>query len=117
VHQHVPVCAVELRAGATATEEALIGFSRSQIGTHAPSHVIILNKLPRDESGMLKRSALVKQIAQALGLSGKNEAAAAGPASSQLDRPSVGASAAAHAGVHSGSRVAMKEGLSTSALP
>ena len=68
VHQHVPVCAVELRAGAAVTEEALKAFSMSQIGSRTPSRIVILEKMPRNDMGKIRRVELTRQIAQVLGI-------------------------------------------------
>ncbi len=68
VHQHIPVCAVELHEGATASQEELSDFAAVNLGSHSPSRVIILSEIPRNEMGKVRRGELARQVAKVLGI-------------------------------------------------
>jgi acyl-coenzyme A synthetase/AMP-(fatty) acid ligase len=91
VHGDIPICAVELRAGAKATESALHGFARERLGPRCPRQVLILDRIPRNEHGKLDRTGLDALIAemQASGRRGKkaHELPPAAPHSTRTGSP------------------------------
>lgn len=68
VHQDVPVCAVSLSAGATVSGTELLAYARERLGFRAPSRVIVLERLPRNDLGKVIRADLWRSVAKALGL-------------------------------------------------
>ncbi|WP_395684884.1 class I adenylate-forming enzyme family protein [Caenimonas koreensis] len=62
LHQQVPVCAVELAPGSTATPRSLFDFGARRLGAHKPQHVYVLDKIPRTEQGKVKRTQLAQEI-------------------------------------------------------
>ena len=46
-HGDIPVAAVELHPGATATAAELLAFARARLGLRAPRHSLVLDALPR----------------------------------------------------------------------
>ncbi len=58
VHQNVPVCAVSLHAGAQITESELLSFARDRLGVRMPRRVVIVDEVPRNETGKLQRAEL-----------------------------------------------------------
>ena len=58
VRQDIPVCAVVLADGATATETELRDFARARLGVRYPRHVLILDTLPRNPQGKVIRPEL-----------------------------------------------------------
>ena len=64
VHGEIPVAAVELGPGATATAAALVAWARERLGARAPRRVFVVDAFPRNAAGKVLRNAL----AQALGV-------------------------------------------------
>lgn len=62
VHQDVPLCAVALRDGMSASEDSLRAHARAQLGFRCPQRVFVLDRIPRTEQGKLRRSDLARQI-------------------------------------------------------
>ena len=60
-HGHIPVAAVELHHGATATVAELQAFARERLALRAPRRVIIMPSLPRGALGKILR----REIAEA----------------------------------------------------
>ena len=68
VHQDIPVCAVALQNGATASEADLIAHARAELGMRMPRRIVVVARIPRTDQGKLMRAALTAQLAQALGV-------------------------------------------------
>ena len=62
VHQDIPVCALTLRAGATASEQALLEHASRQLGARGPYRVLIVEAIPRNPEGKLIRAELLRLI-------------------------------------------------------
>lgn len=62
LHQDVPVCAVVLQDGARVAEGELLAFARQRLGAHGPKHLVMLDRIPRNEQGKLVRPLLEKEI-------------------------------------------------------
>lgn len=65
-HQDVPVCAVVLENGSALDAAQIMEWGRSVLGTVAPKHVFILEKIPRDDQGKLLRPRLRLIVADML---------------------------------------------------
>ena len=64
VHQDVPVCAVTLKSGATATPQDLLAYAHERLGSRGPRAAFIVPALPRNSLGTLVRAELFKQLRQ-----------------------------------------------------
>lgn len=62
VHQDIPVCALTLRAGATASEQALLEHASHRLGARGPYRVLIVEAIPRNAEGKLMRAELLRLI-------------------------------------------------------
>ncbi len=62
VHQDIPVCALTLRAGATASEQALLEHASHRLGARGPYRVLIVEAIPRNPEGKLMRAELLRLI-------------------------------------------------------
>jgi acyl-coenzyme A synthetase/AMP-(fatty) acid ligase len=62
-HGEIPVAAVELRPGATATGSDLLAHARARLGLRAPRRVLVLEALPRNPQGKVIRSELAARFA------------------------------------------------------
>ncbi|HSW06489.1 AMP-binding protein [Aquabacterium sp.] len=58
VYQDVPVCAVALREGATASEASLRAYAREHLGFRSPHRVFVLDRIPRNAMGKPQRAEL-----------------------------------------------------------
>lgn len=65
-HQDVPVCAVVIEEGSALDEAQMMEWGRRFLGTVAPKHVFILDKIPRDGLGKLLRPQLRETVADML---------------------------------------------------
>ena len=84
VHQDIPVCALTLRAGATASEQALLEHASHRLGARGPYRVLIVEAIPRNPEGKLMRAELLRLIgARLLGPDA--------PAHSQAPKPKLAA--------------------------
>lgn len=66
VHQDVPVCAVVLEDNSKLDASQIMEWGRRTLGTVAPKHVFVLEKIPRDDQGKLLRPQLRKIIVEML---------------------------------------------------
>lgn len=66
VHQDIPVCALTLRAGATASEQALLEHASHRLGARGPYRVLIVEAIPRNPEGKLMRTELLRLIGERL---------------------------------------------------
>lgn len=64
VHQDVPICAVALYDGGSATASELLAWAREQLGAQAPHHVFVLDEIPRNHEGKLVRQELADRVAR-----------------------------------------------------
>lgn len=62
VHHDVPVAAVTLRSGCSASEAELLAFARARLGTHSPHRVAVLQQIPRTALGKLQRAELASVL-------------------------------------------------------
>jgi len=62
VHQDIPVCALTLRAGASASEQDLLEHASRQLGARGPYRVLIVEEIPRNPEGKLMRAELLRLI-------------------------------------------------------
>jgi len=62
VHQDVPICAVALNPDARTSEADLLDWARRRLGPRGPRRVVVLESIPRNHDGKLKRSELGAQI-------------------------------------------------------
>lgn len=62
IHQEIPVCAVTLRAGSRASEQALLDHARSRLGVRGPYRVLLLDAIPRNHESKLVRAELMRLI-------------------------------------------------------
>jgi acyl-CoA synthetase (AMP-forming)/AMP-acid ligase II len=60
VHGQIPVAAVILRAGVSATTVELRGFVRASLGLRAPRRIIVLDSFPRNSQGKVLKRELLK---------------------------------------------------------
>ncbi|SEF92564.1 AMP-binding protein [Jhaorihella thermophila] len=68
VRQDIPVCAVVLADGHTATEQELRDFARERLGVRYPRHVLILDALPRNPQGKVIRGELDRLLRDKLAI-------------------------------------------------
>jgi acyl-coenzyme A synthetase/AMP-(fatty) acid ligase len=66
VHQDVPVCAVSLHAGTSVTQQEMLEYTRQRLGARGPRFIVILEEIPRDERGKLRRPELYQQLTRSL---------------------------------------------------
>lgn len=64
IHQDVPAAAVVLNTAVT--PQALLDFSKEQLGIRAPRIIMLVNALPRSPAGKVLRTALLEQYERAL---------------------------------------------------
>lgn len=62
--QDVPVCAVSLKTGAHADSLELLTYARARLGLRTPRHVLIVEELPRNKQGKLRRPDLERLMAE-----------------------------------------------------
>lgn len=67
VHQNVPVCAVVLQDGRKVDERTLRNYASGRLGAHAPRRIVVLDRIPRTETGKPVRSLLIQEISEKLG--------------------------------------------------
>lgn len=73
IHQDIPICAVVLRDGFIVNEKVLMKYCIERLGSSAPSRVVILDLIPRNEQGKLLSLELKKKIENRLGNNKKND--------------------------------------------
>jgi cyanophycin synthetase len=64
IHQDVPMCAVSLHTGMKVTPQEMLKYAGQRLGARGPRHMVILEEIPRDERGKLRRSELDQLIAR-----------------------------------------------------
>lgn len=64
VHQHVPMCGVTLISGESANEQELIRFGQERLGARRPQFVFILEAIPRNDLGKLRRKELARLFSE-----------------------------------------------------
>lgn len=63
VHHHWPVCALTLNPGAHADADTLRAFASERLGMRAPRQVVVIDAIPRTDSGKPLRRALAEHFA------------------------------------------------------
>lgn len=58
----IPICALALGAGENLSEQELLIFARRRLESRGPKRILILEKIPRNEHGKVKRPELIKTI-------------------------------------------------------
>ena len=58
----VPFCAVSLTQGMKVSEQELLQFARSAMGSHSPQRVAVLKAIPRSENGKVQRKILMQVV-------------------------------------------------------
>ncbi len=66
VHQDVPICAVTLHPGASATEHDLLAYARERLGSHGPHRVLVFDRIPRNHDAKLVRAEMSELITRRL---------------------------------------------------
>jgi len=66
VHQDVPVCAISLHAGKSVTQQEMLEYVRQRLGARGSRFIVILEEIPRDERGELRRPVLYQQLTRRL---------------------------------------------------
>jgi acyl-coenzyme A synthetase/AMP-(fatty) acid ligase len=64
LHGDIPAVAVELAAGANATEISLMQYARERLGLRYPRRILILDKLPKSGDGKILKNEIVSVIKQ-----------------------------------------------------
>ncbi|MCL4747823.1 MAG: acyl--CoA ligase [Burkholderiaceae bacterium] len=62
VHHNIPVCAVSLHPGAQVTEAELLAHTRDRLGVRMPRRIVILEEIPRTDTGKLQRAELFARL-------------------------------------------------------
>lgn len=65
VHQDLPVCAVALSGGnhgGVVKERALKQFASERLGERAPARIVILDRIPRNQQGKIRRDELRRRV-------------------------------------------------------
>ena len=66
-HQDVPICAITTSDDANVTGKEMFAYAKDQLGSSVPAHIVILDEIPRNESGKVVRKDLAARIAVKMG--------------------------------------------------
>ncbi|UCV15723.1 class I adenylate-forming enzyme family protein [Quatrionicoccus australiensis] len=62
----IPVCVLALGAGQALSEQELLVFARRRLESHSPKRIFVLDEIPRNEHGKVKRPELIQTIVSRL---------------------------------------------------
>ncbi len=62
IHQDIPICAIVLKEGHFTNENELEKYSFDRLGSSAPSKIVILDVIPKNQQGKIVRDELKKKV-------------------------------------------------------
>jgi long-chain acyl-CoA synthetase len=65
IHE-VPICAIALGAGASASSDELMAWARQRLGVRSPKHIVLMDAIPRNPMGKPLRGQILQEVTDSL---------------------------------------------------